>query len=223
MLLNRLIDHTLLTPNAMDTAYEDLLQAAVTHDFYAVCVAPHVAEFAVAGLKDYPNTKVCSVVAFPHGNVPVRWKIDQASYLIDKGVHEIDWVLNCGDVFDERWETIRQEMMHMSNLCGANKVVSKVIVESGTIVHKRLLTRLFQTVRDTGVNFIKTSTGFNGPGAAVRDVRLWNELRDGAEYPKIKASGGIKTPEQALAMVKAGADRLGMSSSVDVMEKWIQS
>jgi deoxyribose-phosphate aldolase len=177
----------------------------------------------VRGLKEEQSeVKVCSVVGFPHGNIPIKWKLDQASYLINKGVHEIDWVLNCADVFEENWFSVSSEMTQMATLCRDNGVVSKCIIEAGTIVSNRLLTELFNWVRETSVNYIKTSTGFNGPGANLEHIKLWAKLRDDAVYPKIKASGGIKTPEQAVALIEAGADRLGMSASVDVYEKWLK-
>jgi deoxyribose-phosphate aldolase len=221
MELNRFNDHTLLTPNAMDVAYEELVLTAIKHNFYAVCVAPHFAATAVGMLEGDADVKVCSVVAFPHGNIPVGWKLNQAEALIRTGVHEIDWVINCGDVFAEDWGRLDIEMARMANLCAGGGVVSKVIVESSVITHPRLLTNLFSLVRDTGVDFIKTSTGFNGPGANLAHVQLWNNLRGDAKTPRIKASGGIKTPQEAIAFIEAGADRLGMSASVDIYEKWL--
>jgi len=232
MELNSYVDHTLLSPNAMTVAFHDLVKAAAEHRLYAVCVSPHIAGHITSGIAQslmdpeydkWPHLqhlKVCTVVSFPHGNIPTPLKIDQAAYHISNGVDEIDWVLNVGDVYEENWRAIENEMQQMGDICRRSEVVSKCIVETGSVISETYLRKLFELVRGTGVDFIKTSTGFNGPGAQVKHIRLWNEMRAGAEYPKIKASGGIKTAEQAVALIEAGADRLGMSSSVEVMEQF---
>jgi deoxyribose-phosphate aldolase len=218
--LNRYIDHTLLAPAAMDVAFESHLEDAVKHDFYSVVVSPYIALPTVRALASYPSIKVGTVVAFPHGNIPLLLKLQQVSYFIQGGVHEIDWVLHYTEAFNERWKNIVLEMGQIADLCRQGGVVSKCIVESGVITNTDLLARLFTMVRDTGVDFIKTSTGFTGPGASVGTIKLWNKLRGGSPTPYIKASGGIKSAERALAMIDAGADRLGLSASVEVMEQY---
>jgi deoxyribose-phosphate aldolase len=204
----------------MDVAFESLLDEAIKYDFRAVCVSPYIAVPIVRAMKPYPNTKVCTVVAFPHGNVPLVFKLQQASYFIENGVQEIDWVLNYIEAYNDNWHNITFEMGQMASLCRSAGVVSKCIVETGALIAPALIERVFRCVRDTGVDFIKTSTGYVGDGAKVEHIKLWNSLRNGDPSPSIKASGGIKTAVQALAMIDAGADRLGTSASVEIMEQY---
>lgn len=219
--LNRYIDHTLLKPLAMDVAFEGLLEEAVNNNFYSVCVSPYIALPVVKALATYPNTRVCTVVAFPHGNIPLELKVREVDYFINGGVDEIDWVLHYGDVLNENWKNVIQEMSTIAKICRKANVVSKCIVESSELNNHTLLSNLFEIVRDSGVDFIKTSTGFgSGGGAKLSHIQLWNSMRNGAPTPYIKASGGIKSAEQALAMIEAGADRLGTSASVEIMEQY---
>lgn len=218
--LNRYIDHTLLKTTAMDVAYEELLDEAIKFNFRSVCVSPYIAVPIVRAMKPYPDTKVCTVVSFPHGNVPLLFKLREASYFIENGVQEIDWVLNYTEVFNDNWSNVTLEMGQMASLCRSAGVVSKCIVETGVLTAPSLIERVFRCVQDTGVDFIKTSTGYVGDGAKVEHIKLWNSLRNGDLSPLIKASGGIKSAEQALAMIDAGADRLGTSASVEIMEQY---
>lgn len=218
--LNRYIDHTLLKTTAMDVAFEGLLDEAIKFNFRSVCVAPYIAVPIVRAMKPYPDTKVCTVVSFPHGNVPLLFKLREASYFIENGVQEIDWVLNYTEVFNEKWYAVAAEMTAMANLCREAGVVSKCIVETGALISPTLIGRVFKEVQNSGVDFIKTSTGYVGDGAKVEHIKLWDKLRNGAPSPLIKASGGIKSAEKALAMIEAGADRLGTSASTEIMEQY---
>lgn len=204
----------------MDVAYEGLLDEAIRFNFRAVCVAPYIAVPIVRAMRPYPDTKVCTVVAFPHGNVPLLFKLREASYFIENGVQEIDWVLNYIEAYNDNWHNIALEMGQMSSLCRSAGVVSKCIVETGALIAPALIERVFRCVQDAGVDFIKTSTGYVGDGAKVEHIKLWNSLRNGDPSPLIKASGGIKSAERALAMIDAGADRLGTSASVEIMEQY---
>ena len=217
--LNRYIDHTLLSPTAKDTDFEKFLDEAVKYNFKAVCVSPYIAVPVSAAMKPYPDISVGTVVAFPHGNIPLPLKLNQVAYFLQYGVQEIDWVLHFGEVFNGRWENIVLEMGQVANLCRQGNAISKCIVESSVINDPTFVDRLFRIVQNTGVDFIKTSTGFNGEGARLADVKIWNSIRSGSPTPYIKASGGIKTVSQALSMIAAGADRLGMSASVSIMEE----
>lgn len=218
--LNRYIDHTLLKTTAMDVAYEGLLDEAIKFNFRAVCVAPYIAVPIVRAMKAYPDTKVCTVVSFPNGNVPLLFKLREASYFIENGVQEIDWVLNYTEAFNDKWYAVTAEMTAMANLCREAGVVSKCIVETGMLTATTLIEKVFKCAQESGVDFIKTSTGFAGEGAKVEHIKLWNSLRNGAPSPLIKASGGIKSAEKALAMIEAGADRLGTSASTEIMEQY---
>jgi deoxyribose-phosphate aldolase len=218
--LNRYIDHTLLQPAAMDIAFEGLLDEAVKFNFHSVCVSPYIAVPTVHALKPYPDIKVCTVVAFPHGNIPLELKIKEAAYFASHGVHEIDWVLHYGEVLNERWDNVEKEVHLMGEICKSYGAVSKCIVETAILKHPDTLVRIYNTLfNGSEVDFIKTSTGFAGEGAKLEHVRTWSQLRGNNTRLKIKAAGGIKTAEQARAFIEAGADRLGTSASVDIMEQ----
>lgn len=218
--LNRYIDHTLLSPMATDAEFEKLLDQAVENDFYSVCVSPYIAIPVAQALKPHPTVKVCTVVGFPQGNLPVALKLEQVAFFALNGVHEIDWVLHYAEFFNERWGNVAHELKSMADFCRQSGVVSKCIVETSALKTQENLERVFRMVQEAGVDFIKTSTGFNGEGAQLEHIQLWNKLRDGSPTPQIKASAGIKTAEKALAMIEAGADRLGMSASVEVMAQY---
>ena len=170
--LNRYIDHTLLKPAAMDVAFESLLDEAVKFNFHSVCVSPYIAIPTVTALKPYPDIKVCTVVAFPHGNLPVELKIREAAFFASKGVHEIDWVLHYGEVLNERWDNVELEARLIGDVCKAHGVVSKCIVETAVLKHPATLTRIYETIYNgSNVDFIKTSTGYSTDGAQVEHVQ----------------------------------------------------
>jgi len=218
--LNTYIDHTGLKPELMDVAFEGLLDEAVKFNFHSVCVSPYIAVPIVQALKPYPDIKVCTVVSFPHGNLPLALKLQEADYFASRGVHEIDWVLHYGEVLNENWNNVRAEVRQMGDLCKAYGVVSKCIVETAILKHPNNLTRIYQTLEnESEVDFIKTSTGFSTDGAHLEHVKLWKKLGGDNARLKIKAAGGIKTSAQARAFIAAGADRLGTSASVEIMEQ----
>lgn len=240
--LNKYIDHTLLKPDATIPQFHKLIEEAIRHDFAAVCVAPHMAWPTVDALQEYPSIKVCTVVGFPHGNLPATQKLDQVEYFVARGVDEIDFVLNIGLLKSGMYDNVGDEMEALGRVCKKHNKVSKCIVETCYLTEEEK-TFVFRTLcEQTQVDYIKTSTGFGTVGAQLDDVVAWNRRR--AEYIKtdpngliqlppsgekqmsreepllIKAAGGIKTLASALEFIQAGADRLGMSASVKVMEEW---
>ena len=219
-LLNRKIDHTLLKSEATDHQVGDLVSEAVEEDFVAVCVPPYMAAGVVKALIPHPTISVCTVVSFPQGNLPLELKLKEAEYLISKGVNEIDFVLNYGEVFAENWDRVQNEMRLMGDLCASGNVISKCIVETPALETPTRFRQVFETLRDYScIDYIKSSTGMSKRATGIAEIALWNMLRFDDSKPKIKAAGGIKTLADAEAMIKAGADRLGMSASVKVMEE----
>ena len=216
------IDHTLLKPNATQDQFETLLDEAIEYEFGAVCVSPYMAIPIrnVLNATGYPFIKVCTVVGFPFGNIPLEAKANEARYFVSHGIDEIDFVLNYGELKNQKFDYIIKELQIMSNVCKEGGAVSKCIVETCYLdeVEKDLI---FHYIKDYAphLDFIKTSTGFGTAGAQVKDVARWNELRGNAPRPLIKAAGGIKTLADATELLAVGADRLGMSSGVQVMEE----
>jgi deoxyribose-phosphate aldolase len=248
--LNRYIDHTLLKPDATLEDFQQLIEEAIEYNFASVCVSPHMALPAVDALKDYPNVKVCTVVGFPHGNLPYPLKVSEAEYFVQSGVDEIDFVINVGLLKSGMYENVGDEIETMGLVCRDNGAVSKCIIETCYLTEDEKTFMYRALAERTAVNYIKTSTGYGPAGADLRDVFTWNQRRYDAEAVqdsvqdsgllilqsttatrntyimrngeplKIKAAGGIRDLETALKFIACGADRLGMSASVKVMEEW---
>lgn len=219
-MLNRRIEHTLLAPAAMDVAFETHLEEAVEYEFYSVCVSPYIAVPVLQAMKIHPNIKVGTVVGFPWGNIPLELKLREATYFANNGIHEIDWVLHYGEVLNEKWPNVATEMEQMARLCHDAGVVSKCIVETAYFPDQATRESLFQIAASSGVDFIKTSTGYGPAGADVEYVSFWKSLQAVSGRPLIKAAGGIRTLEQAEAFLAAGATRIGCSASVGIMEEY---
>ncbi len=220
--LNRFIDHSLLKPEATDVEFEKFLDDAVKYQFAAVCVSPRIATAIAAAMKTEPNIAVCTVVGFPHGNIPLDLKIQQVEYFLKGGIDEIDFVLGFGELCSLRQDLILQELRIIGDLVHSAGAISKCIVETCylTETDKRLVFKYIQD--NSNIDFIKTSTGFGSAGAQLEDVKMWTEMRGDSIGPRIKAAGGIRDLETAMAFIEAGAERLGMGSpaSVEVMEAY---
>jgi deoxyribose-phosphate aldolase len=163
---------------------------------------------------------VCTVVGFPLGNTPLELKAEEARYFVSRGIDEIDFVLNYGELKNKRFDYVIKELQTMGDICRSGGAVSKCIVETCYLTDTEKET-IFYYIKDFAphIDFIKTSTGFGTAGAQLEDVARWNELRGNAPRPLIKAAGGIKTLKDATAMIAAGADRLGLSAGVQIMEE----
>ncbi len=238
--LSKYIDHTLLKPNATMLEFQQLMEEAVKYSFASVCVSPYMALSAKEALKDYPDVKVCTVVGFPHGNLPAPLKVQEIQYFASHGVDEIDFVINLSLLKSELFDNFQAEMRAVDKLCADYNTVSKCIVETCYLTEDEK-TFMYKVLSEhTNIDYIKTSTGYGSSGAQLADVMKWNEKRkmeiakaegdllDFNEIStvrtkpllKIKAAGGIRDLETALKFIACGADRLGMSASVKVMEEY---
>jgi deoxyribose-phosphate aldolase len=219
---NHYVDHTLLKPDATQDQFETLLDEAIEHEFEAVCVSPYMAIpiRSILTTTGYRHIKVCTVVGFPLGNIPLELKAAEARYFVSRGIDEIDFVLNYGELKNKRFDYVIKELQTMGDICRSGGAVSKCIVETCYLTDTEKET-IFHYIKDFAphIDFIKTSTGFGTAGAQLEDVARWNELRGNAPRPLIKAAGGIKTLKDATAMIAAGADRLGLSAGVQIMEE----
>ncbi len=235
--LNKYIDHTLLKPNATHAEFESFLDEAIKYQFASVCISPYMTGPIAAVLKN-EDIKICTVVGFPHGNIPLQAKLYETALLAKLGADEIDFVLNYGDLKSGLHESVGVELDNVSRICKENGVVSKCIIET-CYLDEDEKDFMFKAINEhTSIDYIKTSTGFGTEGAQLGDVMNWNAKRavwirqesssliqltsiQGREKPiKIKAAGGIRDLETALKFIAVGADRLGMSASVKVMEEW---
>ncbi len=216
------VDHTLLKPNIQEQDVVDLCEEAAQHHFAAVCVPPCYVRRSAKELRGV-DVKVATVISFPFGADTVAVKSAAIRDAIVGGASELDVVMNLsrfqsGDfnyVADEL-NSLNQEIGVVAMNNGLTDVVMKVIIETSYLTDKmkRLATRI---VASSGADFVKTSTGFAPSGATVEDVALLRE--EAPEGVAVKASGGIRTLQDAMDLLNAGASRLGMSSSVDVMKE----
>lgn len=212
MELNKLIDHTLLKQDASPAAIEKLCQEALEYHFASVCVNPGFVPLAAKLLKG-SDVKVCTVVGFPLGATLPESKAYEAELAIKAGATEVDMVLNDSMAKVHDYEYIANEVKLVKKACG--KILLKVILETCLLSDEEITECSKACVRG-GADYVKTSTGFSTGGATTHAVKLMRE----AVGPNVgvKASGGIHNREEALAMVDAGASRIGASCGVKIVK-----
>ncbi len=209
------IDHTLLKPEATRTDVRRFCEQARDYGFAAVCVNPLWVEEAARYLQK-SSVLVATVIGFPLGATPTANKVFEARTAVQSGAQELDMVLALGFLKGREDEKVQEDIVAVVELAREHRATVKVILETGLLTEEEK-TRAARLAVAAGASFLKTSTGFLGAGATVEDVALLRRL---APPPVgIKASGGIRTFAQARAMLAAGANRLGTSSGVAIMEE----
>lgn len=206
---NKLIDHTILKADTTKDAVEKTLHEALEHDFASVCINPYWVSLAAKVLKD-SDVKVCTVIGFPLGANTTNTKVFETKDAIDSGANEIDMVINIGELKAGHYEAVQRDIEAVVE-AAKGKALVKVIIET-CLLTKEEIEKVSIIVRDSGADFIKTSTGFSTGGAKVEDVALMRKCV--GENIGVKASGGVRTPEIMKAMVDAGATRIGTSNGV---------
>ena len=209
--LSSLIDHTNLRPDALHSDIEILCKEAVQYKFASVCINPVYVSYAKSILKD-ENPKVCSVVGFPFGADSEEMKYAEARFLIFQGVDEIDMVMNIAFLKERKLDLVRNEIKKVVEAADGNCV--KVIIET-SLLNQDEKALACNIVMESGAAFVKTSTGFSSSGATLEDVRLIKKIV--GDRVGIKASGGIKTKNEALEFIEAGASRIGTSRGVEII------
>jgi deoxyribose-phosphate aldolase len=210
------IDHTLLKPEASLAQIEKLCSEARGHNFFSVCVNGSWVATAYHLLED-SDVKVASVVGFPLGAMASDTKRFEAEAAIDDGAHELDMVLNIARLKAGEDKYVLREIIDVVEAAAERTV--KVILETCLLTDEEKI-RACQIVIESGAQFVKTSTGFNASGATVADVKLMRETV-GPKFG-VKASGGIRDLPTALAMIEAGATRLGTSTGVAIMKNLME-
>ena len=209
--LARFIDHTLLKPEAREQQIRQLCAEAREYRFASVCVNPCWIPLCVEELKD-SGIPVCTVVGFPLGaNAPII-KARETQQAVADGAREIDMVINVGRLLDDDLQYVYADIKAVVKAAGSADV--KVIIETCLLSNEQKV-RACALAWAAGAHFVKTSTGFNRAGATVEDVRLMR--RTVGPSMGIKAAGGIRDHATALAMIKAGANRIGASASVAIV------
>ena len=209
--LSSLIDHTNLRPDALHSDIEILCKEAIQYKFASVCINPVYVSYAKSILKD-ENPKVCSVVGFPLGADSEEMKYAEARFLIFQGVDEIDMVMNTAFLKERKIDLVKNEIKKVVEAGDGNCV--KVIIET-SLLNQDEKALACNIVMESGAAFVKTSTGFSSPGATLEDVRLIKKVV--GDRVGIKASGGIKTKNEALKLIEAGASRIGTSKGVEII------
>lgn len=212
--LAKMIDHTILKPEATSADIRMLCDEADRFEFASVCINPTYVTLAAEWLQG-SGVAVCTVVGFPLGASTTAAKVFETKQAISLGATEIDMVMAVGRLKSGESDFVRSETTHLAEICHQNGAILKVIIETAllTEAEKRLACELCCEAK---ADFVKTSTGFASGGATVEDVRLMKEIVSDARL-KVKASGGIRTREDALRMIEAGADRIGTSSGVKIV------
>ena len=209
---NKLIDHTLLKQDASPEQIIKLCEEAKQFDFMSVCVNPAYVPLAAAELKG-SDVKVCTVIGFPLGMNLTKTKVEEAMLAVKEGAQEVDMVINVGMLKAGHDDYVKEEIYEIKQAVG-REIVLKVIIET-CLLNNDEIVRACLAAKAAGADFVKTSTGFSTGGATVEAVKLMRETV-GPEMG-VKASGGVRTHEDLLAMVEAGANRIGTSSGAKII------
>ncbi len=211
--LARMIDHTLLKPDATPAQVEKLCEEAKTYHFATVCINPIYVPLAAERLKG-TDVGVCTVVGFPLGATPTAIKVCETELALAQGADEIDMVLPIGLLKAGENEKVNGDIAAVAAICHTVGAHLKVIIETALLTDEEKI-RACKIAQAAGADFVKTSTGFARQGATVEDVALMR--RTVGPVMGVKAAGGIHTYEEALAMIEAGANRIGASRSLQII------
>lgn len=208
----KLIDHTILKADATELSVRKLCAEALEYGFASVCInSCHVP--LVAGLLKGSDVRTCSVVGFPLGAMSTAGKAAETAQAVQDGAQEIDMVINVGAIKDGRWDFVTADIRAVVE--AARPAIVKVILETCLLTDDEKV-RACEASVAAGAAFVKTSTGFSTGGATVADVALMKKTVQGKA--RVKASGGVRTSADLQAMVEAGADRIGTSNGIAIVQ-----
>ncbi len=208
-----MIDHTILAPQATKENVDNLCKEAIKYGFHSVCVNSSFVYYCAQRLKN-SNVKVCTVIGFPLGTMSTAGKMAEAEQAIQDGASELDMVIHVGMIKSRDWEYVKQDVSSVVETAKGRAIV-KVILETCLLTDEEKV-KACQICKESGADFVKTSTGFSSGGATVEDVALMR--RTVGPDMGVKASGGIRSIQAAEAMAAAGATRLGTSSGVSIVQ-----
>lgn len=209
------IDHTILKPTTILADIEKLCNEAVTYHFAAVCVPPLFVKKAKQLVRD-SDVKVATVIGFPFGYSAIEAKVAEIVLAIIDGADELDVVINISAIKNNDWQFLASELNTILPITKNKQKAIKIIIESGILTNDEII-KCCDLYGIAGVDFMKTSTGYADKGATIEAVQLMRKHL--ASNIKIKASGGIKTYAFAKQLINAGADRLGCSSSIQILKE----
>ncbi len=217
--LAQFIDHTLLKPEATEAQIRAVCEEAAQYGFASVCVNPTWVALATELLAESP-VRVCSVVGFPLGATLTNVKAYEARQVVSQGAREVDMVINVGRLKSGQDDLVREDIARVVKAARKESpdepVTVKVIIETALLTRDEKI-RACELAMAADADFVKTSTGFNGGGATIEDVALMRRVV--GEKLGVKAAGGIRTLKDAMAMLAAGANRLGASAGVKIVQE----
>ena len=211
---SQLIDHTNLHAYASDADIKKLCEEAKDYHFRMVAINQVQSALCAKELAD-SDVHIGAAISFPLGQTTIASKVFDTKDAIENGATEIDYVVNLTEVKNGNWDYITDEMSQIVEICHENNVISKVIFEN-CYLEKSEIKHLAEIAKEVKPDFIKTSTGFGTGGATVEDVKLMKETVGNAV--KVKAAGGIRNSDDFLALITAGAERIGTSSGIKIID-----
>ena len=207
-----MIDHTLLKADATEAQIAKLCQEAKEYGFASVCVNPGYVPEAAEALKG-TDVRVCTVIGFPLGATSSEAKAAETADAIAKGAAEVDMVVNVGRIKSGNWDYVRSDIAAVVN-AARGRALTKVIIETCLLTDDEKI-RVCEIAKEAGADFVKTSTGFSTGGATAADIALMRKTV-GPDMG-VKASGGIHSTEEAIALIEAGASRIGASAGIAII------
>lgn len=213
MKLEKYIDHTLLKPDAVEEEIIKICKEAKQYNFASVCVNAYYTSLVSNELKG-TEVKTCVVVGFPLGATTKEVKAFETKEAIKMGAEEIDMVINIGALKSKKFDEVKEDIIAVVQ-AAKGKALVKVILEN-CLLTKEEMVKACNLAKEAGADFVKTSTGFSTAGAKVEDVKLMRETV--GEEMGVKASGGVRTREDAENVIAAGASRIGASASIPIVE-----
>ena len=206
------VDHTLLNPKATWEEIKNICDDGMKYCTASVCIPPSFVKRA----KEYvgENLKICTVIGFPQGATPTEVKVFETKNAIENGATEVDMVIPVGVLKDKDYIAVENDIRAVVE-AAKSKALTKVIIETCLLTDEEKIMAC-KLSKSAGADFVKTSTGFSTAGATVKDIRLMRETV--GEQMGVKASGGVRSREDADAMIKAGATRIGTSNGVKIVE-----
>ncbi len=214
MSINQMIDHTNLKPDTTEESIRQLIKEAKEYHFASVCVNPTWVSLAAKELKG-TDVKVCTVIGFPLGANTQETKAFETKDAIAKGAQEVDMVINISKLKDGDYDYVKSDIAGVVE-AAKGKALVKVIIETCLLTNEEK-ERACRLAAEAGADFVKTSTGFSTAGATVEDIALM--YKTVGNTMGVKASGGVRTKEDAEAMIEAGANRLGASSGIAIVSE----
>jgi len=218
MKIEQYIDHTLLKPQASEEDIIKICAEAKKYGFASVCVNAYYTTLVRSELKG-SDVKTCIVVGFPLGATTKEVKAFEAKQAIENGAQEIDMVVNVGAIKSSKYDVVKEDIKAVVDAASGCALV-KVILETCLLTDEEKV-KVCEIAKEVGANFVKTSTGFSTGGATVHDIKLMRKTV--GEEMGVKASGAVRTTEDAKAVIEAGASRIGASSSIAIVEGSIDS